>query len=219
MDDSLRVYFAGDIFNHKDLVGNLLLADAIKSVSDGRYNCILPQNLEQTTGRSVDIRNQDLLEVMRADLLILNFDGTELDSGTVVEFLYAKSLDVPCVVLRTDFRSGGDEEIGGNPWNLMCSGYPRTEVMTLNGMAWYQEAYLGSDTTKTALDRLYQKLAGEVITRMDKVLKTPSLLPDDPAKTREIFRWALNYAGGGVKNLISDAELDELISSKKNKNS
>ena len=79
MDDSLRVYFAGDIFNHKDLVGNLLLADAIKSVSDGRYHCILPQNLEQTTGRSVDIRNQDLLEVMRADLLILNFDGTELD--------------------------------------------------------------------------------------------------------------------------------------------
>ena len=46
MDDSLRVYFAGDIFNHKDLVGNLLLADAIKSVSDGRYHCILPQNLE-----------------------------------------------------------------------------------------------------------------------------------------------------------------------------
>ena len=82
MDDSLRVYFAGDIFNHKDLVGNLLLADAIKSVSDGRYHCILPQNLEQTTGRSIDIRNQDLLEVMRADLLILNFDGTELDSGT-----------------------------------------------------------------------------------------------------------------------------------------
>ena len=53
MDDSLRVYFAGDIFNHKDLVGNLLLADAIKSVSDGRYHCILPQNLEQTTGLSL----------------------------------------------------------------------------------------------------------------------------------------------------------------------
>ena len=70
MDDSLRVYFAGDIFNHKDLVGNLLLADAIKSVSDGRYHCILPQNLEQTTGRSIDIRNQDLLEVMRADWIL-----------------------------------------------------------------------------------------------------------------------------------------------------
>mgnify|MGYP007000110877 len=69
-----------------------------------------------------------------------------------------------------------------------------------------QEAYLGSDTTKTALDRLYKKLAREVITRMDKVLKTPSLLPDDPDKTREIFRWALNYAGGEVENLISDTE-------------
>tara|TARA_B100000161_G_scaffold257819_1_gene222148 strand:- start:684 stop:893 length:210 start_codon:yes stop_codon:yes gene_type:complete len=64
-----------------------------------------------------------------------------------------------------------------------------------------------------------KNLRGEVITRMDKVLKTPSLLPDDPGKTHEIFRWALNYAGGGVENLISDTELDELISSKKNKNS
>ena len=91
--------------------------------------------------------------------------------------------------------------------------------MTLHGMAWYQEAYHGSDTTKTALDRLYKKLAGEVITRIEKVLKNPSLLPDDPGKTREIFRWALNYAGGGVEILISDTELDKLISSKKNKNS
>ena len=161
MDDSLRVYFAGDIFNHKDLVGNLLLADAIKSVSDGRYHCILPQNLEQTTGRSIDIRNQDLLEVMRADLLILNFDGTELDSGTVVEFLYAKSLDVPCVVLRTDFRSGGDEEIGGNPWNLMCSGYPRTEVMTLNGMAWYRKPTLEVTRRRRLLTGFTRNLRGK----------------------------------------------------------
>ena len=217
MDDSLRVYFAGDLFNHKDLVGNLLLAEAIGEKSDGRFQCVLPQNMEQTTGRSIDIRNQDLLEVMRADLLLLNFDGTELDSGTVVEFIYAKSLDIPCVILRSDFRSGGDEEIGGNPWNLMCSGYPRTEVMTLNGMAWYQESYRSTDSTNAALDQLYQKLAVEVIARMEEVLKSPPLLPEDPAKAREIYRWGLNYPGRGVENLLSDSELDQLISAKRNK--
>ncbi len=216
MPEQNSVYFAGDLFNHKDLTGNLLLAEAIERESSGRYVCVLPQHLEQSTSRSIDIRNNDLSKIVNADLILVNFDGTELDSGTVIEFLFAKALDVPAVILRSDFRSAGDQE-RGDPWNLMCSGYPRTGKLTLNAMAWYQEAYRGSDTTKTALDRLYEKLAGEVITRMGKVLKTPSLLPDDPGKTREIFRWALNYAGGGVENLISDAELDELISSKKNK--
>ena len=116
--------------------------------------------------------------------------GMEVGLAFVLEKLSSKSISISGSDIQkvATVSAGGDEEIGGNPWNLMCSGYPRTEVMTLNGMAWYQEAYLGSDTTKTALDRLYEKLAGEVITRMDKVLKTPSLLPDDPGKTREIFR-------------------------------
>ena len=214
MEESLRVYFAGDLFNHKDLAGNLLLADAIEKVSEKRFRCILPQNLEQSTGRSVDIRNQDLLEVMLADVLLLNFDGTELDSGTVVEFIYAKSLDIPCVILRSDFRKGGDEESGGNPWNLMCSGYPRTEVMTLNSMTWYQESYSSNKTTNAAFDELYQKMAFEVVSRLKKVLTTTPILAENLAKAREIYRWGLNYPGSGVENMMSDSELDQLLSKK-----
>ena len=217
MEESLRVYFAGDLFNHKDLAGNLLLADAIEKVSEQRFRCILPQNLEQSTGRSVDIRNQDLLEVMLADVLLLNFDGTELDSGTVVEFIYAKSLDIPCVILRSDFRNGGDAESGGNPWNLMCSGYPRTEVMTLNSMAWYQESYRSNKTTNKAFDELYQKMAVEVVSRMEKVLKSSPILAENLAKAREIYRWGLNYPGSGVENMMSDSELDQLLSRKRKK--
>ena len=54
-----------------------------------------------------------------------------LDSGTVVEFVYAKLLDIPAVILRTDFRGGGDQDTDGDAWNLMVSFYPRTRNVTL----------------------------------------------------------------------------------------
>ena len=41
--NSFTIYFAGDLFDHKDLTANLLLADAIRRASEGRYQPILPQ--------------------------------------------------------------------------------------------------------------------------------------------------------------------------------
>jgi hypothetical protein len=32
------------------------------------------------------------------------YNGTELDSGTVVEFMFSKFADIPSVIVRTDFR-------------------------------------------------------------------------------------------------------------------
>ncbi len=63
----------------------------------------------------MDIRNVDLKHVMTSDMAIFNFDGANLDSGTVVEFIYAKMLDVPCVLLRTDFRSAGEGNADQDP--------------------------------------------------------------------------------------------------------
>lgn len=57
--------------------------------------------------KTIDIRNRDIKAVMEADLVFFNFDGTDLDSGTVVEFMIAKMLDIPAVLLRTDCRNGG----------------------------------------------------------------------------------------------------------------
>ena len=99
MTETYYIYFAGDLFNHKDLIGNLLLSEAIEKESSGRFICVVPQHLEQSTNRSIDIRNSDLSEVVKADLILLNFDGTELDSGTVVEFMFAKALDIPMSML------------------------------------------------------------------------------------------------------------------------
>ena len=217
MSDTYSIYFAGDLFNHKDLIGNLLLSEAIEKESSGRYLCVVPQHLEQSTNRSIDIRNSDLSEIIKADLILLNFDGTELDSGTVVEFLFAKALDIPAVILRSDFRAAGDQE-RGDPWNLMCSGYPRTRTVSLNAMSWYQDAWNKGGGTSAILERLYGKLAKMINAELALVLKEPSLF-DNEQMLSHVYEWALRFPGNGFKDLFSKEELTNLLISKQNKGS
>ena len=209
------VYFAGDLFNHKDLIGNLLLAEAIERESSGRYVCVLPQHLEQSTSRSIDIRNNDLSKIVSSDLILVNFDGTELDSGTVIEFLFAKALDVPAVILRSDFRSAGDQE-RGDPWNLMCSGYPRTGKLTLNAMACYQEAWGKGGGTEAVLKRFYIKLSKAIITEFDKVYNEPSLI-DSQQMLSNVYEWGLRFPGNSFSDLFTEQELITLLEKKQKK--
>ena len=215
MPEQNSVYFAGELFNHKDLTGNLLLAEAIERESSERYVCVLPQHLEQSTSRSIDIRNNDLSKIVSADLILVNFDGTELDSGTVIEFLFAKALDVPAVILRSDFRSAGDQE-RGDPWNLMCSGYPRTGKLNLNAMAWYQEAWGKGGDTAAVLERFYSKLSKAIITEFDNVYNKPSLI-DSQQMIRNVYEWGLRFPGNGFSDLFTEQELKSLIEKKQKK--
>ena len=215
MPEQNSVYFAGDLFNHKDLTGNLLLAEAIARESSGRYVCVLPQHLEQSTSRSIDIRNNDLSKIVSADLILVNFDGTELDSGTVIEFLFAKALDVPAVILRSDFRSSGDQE-RGDPWNLMCSGYPRTGKLTLNAMTWYQEAWGKGGGTAAVLERLYCKLSKTIIKEFDNVYKESSVT-DTQQMLRNVYEWGLRFPGNGFQDLFTEQELKSLLDKKHKK--
>ena len=217
MSQKYSIYFAGDLFNHKDLIGNLLLSEAIEKNSAGRFVCVVPQHLEQSTNRSIDIRNNDLSEVVKADLILLNFDGTELDSGTVIEFLFAKALDIPAVILRSDFRSAGDQE-RGDPWNLMCSGYPRTRTVSLNAMSWYQEAWNKGGGTSAILDRFYRKLSKKINAELDLVLKEPSVF-DNEKMLSNVYEWALRFPGNGFSDLFSKEDLLNLLTSKQNKGS
>ena len=215
MPEHNSVYFAGDLFNHKDLTGNLLLAEAIERESSGRYVCVLPQHLEQSTSRSIDIRNNDLSKIVSADLILVNFDGTELDSGTVIEFLFAKAIDVPAVILRSDFRSAGDQE-RGDPWNLMCSGYPRTGKLTLNAMAWYQEAWEKGGDTAAVLERFYSKLSKAIITEFGNVYNEPSLI-DSQQMLRNVYEWGLRFPGNGFSDLFTEQKLKTLLEKKQKK--
>ena len=213
MADPYTIYFAGHLFDHKDLAGNALLASHIDSGSQGRYQCILPQDLEQRGIGPMGIRDQDLRAVMECDLSLFNFDGAELGSGAVVEYMYAKMLDIPTVILRTDFRHGGDQDAGGDPWNLMVSFYPRTRILHLDGMQWYQEALAqGGDATAVA-DRYQRRIATEVITLLDEVRGDSPIMEGGRPGAEIAYRWALKLAGGGLAGLVAgDDCLNDYVS-------
>ena len=216
------VYFAGDLFDHKHLAGNELLAGAIDRRSGGRYACVVPQDLEQATGRMVDIRNQDLRQVMACDLGLFNFDGTDLDSGTVVEFMMAKMLDIPAALLRSDFRASGDREREGDDWNLMCSFYPRSRKVQFNAMAWYQEARRsggrehGGPATDWS-DRLYDRIADAVIEALDAARSEPSAFGGDEARIRAVYAWAARFPGNGFDAVCGPGFVEKTIENKRRK--
>ena len=212
MSMAYTIYFAGELFDHKHLIGNAILASHVERLSDGLYQCVLPQDLEQTGYRSVDIRNQDLIGVATCDLALFNFDGPDLDSGTVVEFVYAKLLDIPAVVLRTDFRGGGEQKPGGDAWNLMASFYPRTRNVTLNAMAWYQEAARESDTVADATARYCDRMANVIIEALDAVRAESPHLGAAPDGVEHLYRWALRFPGSGLAERISgDGTLEDAV--------
>ena len=212
------IYFAGALFDHKDLTGNAILVSYINELSCGKYLCILPQDLAQATNRANDIRDQDLRYVLECDLAIFNFDGAELDSGTVVEFIYAKSLDIPCVVIRSDFRQGGEQARGGDRWNLMASFYPRTRKLEFNAMEWYQKELTSlsgeKDVFETA-DRFYKKIATALINELDAVIDEAPLLSTDKGQASSVYEWALSFPGSGVRK--SELNLNDIIKSKREK--
>jgi len=146
-------------------------------------------------------------------MALFNFDGTELDSGTVVEFMLAKFLDLPSVILRTDFREGGDQKDGDN-WNLMCSFYPRTQAVKVNAMFWYQENL--ERIQKGDVSGAYEGLALLIVAALDKVQSEPTLLPSDPEKLKTIYEWVSNFAGPSFEKLVKNTvDLDALINRRK----
>jgi nucleoside 2-deoxyribosyltransferase len=218
MSPSFSVYMAGELFDHKDLVGNALLAKHIDCVSQGRYGCVLPQNIDMTDSPPGEIRDQDLKRLIRSDLSIFSFDGTELDSGTVVEFMVAKFLDIPSVIIRSDLRSSGDQGKDGDDWNLMCSFYPRTRIIRFNAMTVYQEAVRQNESIDDAIRELYGKMSSVIIENLDSVRRIPPLLKGKQRELEAVYNWALKFPGGGFEALCSEPSfVENLVAEKTDK--
>ena len=204
MDNSqFIIYWAGALFNHKELIGNQILANAVKNLSNGKYDVRLPQNFQTPPSTTaVDIRNVDLKELIQCDAIVANFDGAELDSGTVVEFCVAKALDMPTVLLRTDFRNSGDAD--GIPWNLMCTGWPRTEILWLNSLANYQ---------CHGIEDFHNTLASKIIQSLNKALDMkPWLSADDAA---DHFRRTVQSIGGDLDSILTNETIAAIVEHKR----
>ena len=140
--------------------------------------------------------------LLESEVAIFAFDGVELDSGTVVEFMFAKFLDIPCVVYRTDFRGGSGEEAteGGdsvNRWNLMVSYYPRTKIIYMNGMVEYQKVYTaknGAEGNASEICEAYcEHIAHEIMQGIEEVRAIPALI--DAAEKQKLRENAIKLMG------------------------
>ena len=216
MDNSpFIIYWAGALFNHKELLGNQILANSVKNLSNGRYDVRLPQEFQtEPSAKAIDIRNADLAKLTHCDMVVANFDGAELDSGTVVEFCIAKALDMPTVLLRTDFRNAGDSD--GIPWNLMCAGWPRTEILWINSLADYQRhAVTTANDLQSAMGNWYNDLARRIIQSLDKARATTPWLSADIAL--EHFHRTIQSVGGGLDTILTDETLATIVERKRQK--
>ena len=156
-------------------------------MSNRKFQLFLPQSRELRELDRPDVeaylRNTDLLEVVKSDIILARFDGLELDSGTVVEYAMAKNLGKPTVILRCDFRrlSG----IGlSEPYNLMLKNWPRTVDVHLDSFAMWanlfaeeRQALGDNDTFQTTMkaelgtvQKSVDEIAKQVITGLEVVL-------------------------------------------------
>lgn len=193
------IYLAGELFSLKHLIGNAWLAEAIYEKSHGRFRCVLPQDFSELRGRSArTIRDFNLRALVACDLALFNFDGSDLDSGTVVEFMFAKSADIPAVLLRTDIRNAGDYR--REPWNLMASYFPRTTTILASSLFDYRAAlhrrhrrrldhalHLAGQHSSAAAQVFCERIAAQCVRAFERLLASRPVMPRHLSE--EIYQW------------------------------
>lgn len=215
------VYFGGELFSTKHLLGNAVLAEAVRARSGRRFQPLLPQVLEQRDTTAHAIRDQDIRALLSCDLGLFHYDGPELDAGTVVEFMFAKFADIPAVLLRTDFRGSGEISASGEPWNLMTSFYPRTVSVILDAMVMFQKHLArptplspsipptqdgGESSGLVAAQKMIEQTADAVVAALDRVLATSPILP--PHLRGPVYQWL--SAMPGFKNAPDEIAVELL---------
>lgn len=195
---SFTVYLAGELFSLKHLVGNAAIAEAIYERSHGKYRCMLPQDFTELRGRSARaIRDANLRALLGCDLALFHFDGPDLDSGTVVEFMYAKFADIPALLLRTDIRNAGDYR--SEPWNLMASGFPRTVSVIVPSLFDYRDTLsrrhrrlddamrLAGQHSSAAAQVVSERVAAQCVRALDRLVVVEPRMPKHLRE--EVYQW------------------------------
>ena len=221
------VYSAGGLFTQDELATNIFIKEAVWRLSNGKFQLFLPQSreLQELDRPDVEayIRNTDLLEVVKADIILARFDGLELDSGTVIEFAIAKSLGKPTVILRCDFRRMYYSKGLTEPYNLMVKNWPRSVDIHLDSYAVWASLFseerqvLGDSDTFQALmkaelataQRSVDEIAVQVIAGLEAVIDMKSPYPPE---YQEVVYKALRFSpGSGFDQLLTASQLGEII--------
>ena len=139
----MKIYFAAPLFTSAERAWNKELEQLLLQAG---HQVFLPQDKElpQRTARA--IFDADSAALDWADTVVAIMDGPDPDSGTSWECGYAYGKK-PIVLLRTDFRSCGDRQIG--PFNAML--LASADLHFHLPFATVQQA---ADTLKSALAQL-----------------------------------------------------------------
>ena len=225
-DGHYKVYSAGGLFTQDELTTNILIKEAVYRLSHGKFQLFLPQSVELQKLDRPDVeaylRNVDLLQVVRSDIVLARFDGLELDSGTVVEFAVAKSLGKPTVILRCDFRrlSGTGRS---EPYSLMAKNWPRNVELHLDSFVIWSSLFSEErkmldkrnsfeDIMKAelgAVQKSTDEIAKQVIAVMESVIKMKSPYP--PEYQELVYKAARFSPGCGFDQLLTESELAQII--------
>lgn len=223
---SFTIYAAGGIFTQHDLATNVFIKDSVWRLSNGKFELFLPQSKELRELDHPDIaayiRNVDLAQVMKADIFLARFDGLELDAGTVIEFMMAKFLGKPSVILRCDSRRLGGESLD-DPYNLMVKNWPRTVEVHFDSLmrfvgkfaeAWNTPGNMDTFETKIQTERKtvmqgIDEIAQKLIQGFEIVLEMKSPYPEE---YQELMYKAARFSpGGNFEQLISEEEIKALV--------
>lgn len=103
----MRLYFAGPLFTQAERLWNERLAAALARAG---HDVFLPQTEVKAiaTLEADAIFQIDVDGVRSAEAVVAVMDGADPDSGTSFECGLAYALGIPIVLVRTDFRAGGD---------------------------------------------------------------------------------------------------------------
>jgi nucleoside 2-deoxyribosyltransferase len=226
VENKYTVYAAGGIFTQHDLATNVFIKDSVWRQSNGKFELVLPQSKELRELDRPDIaayiRNVDLIHVVKSDLLIARFDGLELDAGTVVEFMLAKFLGKPTVILRCDSRLLGGESMD-EPYNLMVKNWPRTIEVHYDSLIKFiggfaeESKMSGSvptfeNTIKAELKMVMRgmdEIAQTIIGGLETVLEMKSPYPDEYQEI--VYKIMRHSPGSGFEQLLSDEDLTTLV--------
>ena len=127
----MKLYLAGPLFTTAERAFNRQLADRLVA---GGHEVILPQERgpdgDEPAGEGSNARvrsltpdqilRKNLRDLNPADVVVAIMDGADPDAGTAWECGYAYATGKPTVLLRTDFRGGGD--LSRHPYNGMLIG-------------------------------------------------------------------------------------------------
>jgi len=226
------VYAAGGLFTQHELTTNVLIKEAVWRISNGKYQLTLPQSRE-LRGSDFDaahIRNLDLFELVKSDIVIARFDGLELDAGTVIEFAIAKSIGKPTLILRSDIRrlmKGIELPSGKNldePYDLMVKSWPRTVEVHIDALTGYVETFakeretLGDDISfqkmlkaeMNTVQKGVNQIALELVNGLEEVIKMKSPYPPEFQETGyQVLRYSPGHA---FEQLLTESKLEETIS-------